>query len=154
METSRRMTAIRSFAAALAAGAVLSGAALAEPATSHNEAAASGKSVRVVVAPNLKKDCSIGPLPEFRIVTAPKNGSTITKTAKTKTPSSYRCPNKEAGVQALFYQSKDGFTGSDEMTVEIKTADGQVQTRNIRITVEAAATKKDGEPKKKDATDL
>lgn len=153
METDRRLTGTRPLVALLAAGALLAGPALAQTATTRSETAQSGKSARIVVAPNLKKDCSIGPLPEFRIVTAPKNGSTITKTAKTKTPGSYRCPNKEAGVQALFYQSKDGFTGSDEITVEIKTADGQAVTQTIRITVEAASAKKDGAAKK-DSTDL
>lgn len=149
------MIASRLFAALAAAGLLACGPAFAET-TTRSETAASGKSVRVIVAPNLKKDCSVGPLPEFRIVSAPKNGSTITKTAKTKTPASYRCPNKEAGVQALFYQSKPDFTGADELTVEVKTADGQVQTQTIRITVEAAkaGSGKGAGEAKKEGTDL
>lgn len=152
METTRRMIATHSAAALASVLALVAAPALAQTATTRSETAQSGKSVRIVVAPNLKKDCSVGPLPEFRIVSPPKNGSTITKTAKTKTPSSYRCPNKEAGVQAMFYQSKDGFTGPDEITVEVKTADGTAVTQTIRITVEAAGAKKDGA--KKDSTDL
>ena len=83
---------------------------------------ASGKSVRLAIVPNLKKDCSSGPMPEIRVSGAPKNGSLITKVGKIKTPAKYRCPGKEAAVQAVFYQSKDGFTGSDEVTVDVHTA--------------------------------
>jgi len=156
-ERRRRLQTMQTFRplAALALGLTMASAgtaALAETTVTRSETAASGKSVRLVLAPNLKKDCAVGPMPEFRIVTAPKNGSIVTKTGKTKTPASYRCPNKEAAVQALFYQSKAGFTGSDEVTVEVKNADGAVQTQNIRLTVEAGSGKKDDA--KKDSTDL
>ena len=55
-------------------------------------------------------------------------------------------------IRDRFYQSKAGFTGSDEVTVEVKNADGAVQTQNIRLTVEAGSGKKDDA--KKDSTDL
>lgn len=144
------MTAIAPIVA-LVAGSLVAGPALAQTTVTRSETAATGKSVRLVIAPNLKKDCSAGPLPEIKVTTAPKNGSLITKAGKIKTPGSYRCPNKEADVQAVFYQSKPSFTGSDEVTVEIKNADGAVQTQNIRITVDAAGKKDDA---KKEGTDL
>lgn len=101
--------------------------------------AASGKSVRLVIAPNLKRDCSVGPLPEIRIIGAPKNGSLITRAGKVKTPASYRCPSKDAEVQAVFYQSRNGYTGSDEATFEIRTADGSTEKRTVQITVGSAS---------------
>ena len=55
----------------------------------------------------------------------------------------------------MFYQSKDGFTGSDEVTVDVKESDGNVQTQNIKITVGAAkpdAAKPDAA--KNESTDL
>jgi hypothetical protein len=94
-------------------------------------------------------------MPEIRVSGAPKNGSLITKVGKIKTPAKYRCPSKEAAVQAVFYQSKDGFTGSDEVTVDVKDSDGNVQTQNIKITVNAAKSdtvKPDAA--KKESTDL
>lgn len=139
----------------LVAGTLLAGPALAQTTVTRSETAASGKSVRLAIVPNLKKDCSTGPMPEIRVSGAPKNGSLITKVGKIKTPAKYRCPSKEAAVQAVFYQSKDGFTGSDEVTVDVKDSDGNVQTQNIKITVNAAKSDTaKPEAAKKESTDL
>jgi len=140
--------------AVLAAGLFLTAPAFAQTTVTRSETAAPGKSVRLAIVPNLKKDCSAGPMPEIRVSGAPKNGSLITKVGKIKTPASYRCPGKEAAVQAIFYQSKDGYTGTDEVTVDVKDSDGKVQTQNIRITVDAS--KKDAPAKDagKGGTDL
>jgi hypothetical protein len=56
-------------------------------------------------------------------------------------------------VQALFYQPNSGFTGSDEVTFEVKSSDGQVQTQTVKITVGTAAAKS-GDESKKEGTDL
>lgn len=148
------MLLVRS-AAILGLGTLLAAPALAQTTVTRSETATSGKSVRLAIVPNLKKDCSTGPMPEIRVSGAPKNGSLITKVGKIKTPAKYRCPNKDAAVQAVFYQSKDGFTGADEVTVDVKDSDGNVQTQTIKLTVDAAkadAAKPDAA--KKDATDL
>ncbi|MGU3539457.1 Ig-like domain-containing protein [Methylobacterium sp. A54F] len=147
-----RPYALRILVPAIAAG-LLAAPALGQTTITKSETVQSGKTVRLAIVPNLKKDCSAGPMPEFRISGAPKNGVTITKVGKQTTPASYRCPNKETAVQGLFYQPKAGFTGADEVTFEIKNADGQVQTQNIKITVEAATGKKDADAKKS-GTDL
>ena len=126
----------------------LAGPALAQTTVTRSETVPAGKQARLVIVPNLKKDCSSGPMPEIKVVTPPKSGSLITKAGKLKTPAKYRCPNKEAEVQALFYQSKDGYTGSDTVVVEIKNADGEIEKRDIRITVDKA------DKAKKDTTDL
>ena len=143
------------FAATLAAAA-LAAPALAQTTVTRTETTAPGKAVRLLIAPNLKKDCSNGPMPEIKVASAPKNGSIITKTGKLKTPSGYRCPNKEAEAQAVFYQSKPGFSGTDQVLVEIKTSEGSVQRQDIRITVDAAKKdeKKDDSNEKKGVTDL
>lgn len=147
------MTALRPLAAILAGSLILAGPAFAQTTVTRSKAVAAGKTVRLEIAPNLKKDCSPGPMPEFKISGAPKNGSVITKVGKLKTPGSYRCPNKDAAVQALFYQPNNGFTGSDEVTFEVRSSDGQVQTQTIKITVGPASAKPDGEAKK-ESTDL
>ena len=109
------MTALRPLAALLAGGLILAGTAqvpaFAQTTVTRSKTVAPGKTVRLEIAPNLKKDCTPGPMPEFKVSGAPKNGSVITKVGKLKTPASYRCPNKEAAVQALFYQPNGGFTG-------------------------------------------
>lgn len=127
---------------------VLASPAFAQTTVTRSKTVASGQTVRLEIAPNLKKDCSVGPMPEIKVSGAPKNGSVITKVGKLKTPASYRCPNKEAGVQAIFYQANSGYTGQDEVTFEVKSSDGQVQTQTIKITVGAANTKPAPDAKK------
>ncbi|WP_375409954.1 4-aminobutyrate aminotransferase [uncultured Methylobacterium sp.] len=134
--------------ATLVAIVALTAPALAQTTVTRSETVASGKTVRLAIVPNLKKDCTAGPMPEIRVSGAPKNGSLVTKVGKIKTPASYRCPNKDAAVQAVFYESKANFTGADEVVVDIKNSDGQVQTQTIKITVGSAAGKTGGEAKK------
>lgn len=126
----------------------LAGPVLAQTTVTRSETVPTGKQARLVIVPNLKKDCSLGAMPEIKVTTPPSSGSLITKAGKLKTPAKYRCPNKDAEVQALFYQSKDGYTGSDTVVVEIKNSDGEVEKRDIRITVDKA------DKAKKETTDL
>ncbi|MFE1602265.1 4-aminobutyrate aminotransferase [Methylobacterium sp. ID0610] len=133
---------------ALAACAVLAGPALAQSAKTLERSVASGKQIRLLAVPNLKKDCSLGPQPELKVTTPPKNGSLIQRAGRMKTPATYRCPNVEATIQAVFYESKAGFTGTDEVTVEVKSPDGSTAVRTIKLKVGSA-----GETKS-DATDL
>ncbi|KMO10097.1 hypothetical protein [Methylobacterium indicum] len=132
------------------------GPALAQAAKVREHSVASGKQVRLVMVPNLKKDCSLGPQPELKVTSPPKNGALIQRAGKVKTPATYRCPNADANVQALFYESKAGFTGTDEVTVEIKGTDGNVSTQTIKLTVGGKDAPKDGakDGAKKDTTDL
>ncbi|WP_342151551.1 4-aminobutyrate aminotransferase [Methylorubrum sp. SB2] len=137
----------------LAVALGLAGSAAAQTTVTRSETVPAGKSARLVIVPNLKKDCSTGPMPEIRVVTPPKFGSLITKSGKLKTPAKYRCPNKDTEAQAIFYQGNAGYTGNDTVVVEIKDSDGQIEKRDIRITVEAG--KPDDKAKeKKDTTDL
>ncbi|MEH3118623.1 MAG: 4-aminobutyrate aminotransferase [Methylorubrum populi] len=143
---------IAALSAALAAAWLcLAGPALAQTTVTRSETVPAGKQARLVIVPNLKKDCSAGPMPEIKVVTPPKSGSLITKAGKLKTPAKYRCPNKEAEVQAIFYQPNGGYAGPDGVVVEIRNADGEVEKRDIRITVDKGDKPKD---EKKDTTDL
>lgn len=129
----------------------LAGPALAQTTVTKSETVPAGKQARLVIVPNLKKDCSLGPMPEIKVVTPPTSGSLITKAGKLKTPAKYRCPNKDAEVQAIFYQPNGGYTGSDGVVVEIKNSDGEIEKRDIRITVDKGDKPKD---EKKSGTDL
>lgn len=140
------------FSVLMLAGLVAGAApAAAQGSASRTETAAPGDSVRILVASNLKDDCSAGAMPELRINTSPKNGVLIIKVGKLKTPASHKCPNKEAAVLAAFYQSKDGFSGSDDVAIEVKKADGKTTTQSVTVNVSGTAKKSDA---KKDATDL
>lgn len=147
-------TRVLVLAAALGmSGIGLAGTASAQTTVTRSETVPAGKSARLVIVPNLKKDCSTGPMPEIRVTTPPKFGSLITKGGKLKTPAKYRCPNKDAEAQGIFYQANAGYTGPDNVVVEVKNADGEIEKRDIRITVEAAKAD-DKAKEKKDTTDL
>jgi len=140
--------ATRALVLAVALGAA--GSAAAQTTVTRSETVPAGKSARLVIVPNLKKDCSTGPMPEIRVTTPPKFGSLITKAGKLKTPAKYRCPNKDTEAQAIFYQGNAGYTGPDTVVVEIKNSDGEIEKRDIRVTVEAGDKAKE----KKETTDL
>jgi hypothetical protein len=104
-----------------------------------------GKPARIHVVTFLKKDCSQGTEGSIRVVTPPKNGNTSVRTGKLKTPASFRCPNVETQAQQLIYEPRKDFQGSDEVTFEIKDADGTTATETLKINV----TAKPGAPAKK-----
>lgn len=139
---------------ALAACTLMAGPALAQAAKTIERSVAPGKQIRLLAVPNVKKDCSLGPQPEVKVTAPPKNGSLVQRAGRMKTPPTYRCPNVEAQVQAVFYESKAGFTGTDEVIVEIKGTDGNTFVRTIKLKVGG-----DGKPDAKgdakgEATDL
>jgi hypothetical protein len=109
--------------------------------------AASGKAVRVRVVTSLKKDCTVGPAAEVKVLTTPKNGDIVVRNDKMKTPANFRCPNVETPVQIVWYKSKPNFVGSDDLALQIKTPDGPVQSINIKMNVgeKAGAAKSDAE---------
>lgn len=117
-------------AAVLAAGPVA-----AQNATVRNATIAPGKQARMAVVTSLKNDCTVGTGGTITIVTPPKNGSLVVRSGKVKTPASFRCPNVETQAQALFYQPKDKFSGTDEIAYETKSSDGATQSFTVKITV-------------------
>lgn len=142
--TMRTRHAALSFGFSLALPLLVAGSALAEG-VNRTATIAPGKPARLAVITALKKDCSIGEVGSIRIVTPPKSGSLVIKTGKTKTPASFRCPNVETPVQALFYQPNGKFTGQDEVAYETKATDGATETFTVKINVtdKPAAPKKD-----------
>ncbi len=113
--------------------ALFAGAASAQ--TTRNATVAPGKAARVAVVTGLKKDCSVGEVGSIRVMTAPKNGSIVVRGGKLKTPASFRCPNVETPVQALFYQPNKNYQGSDEISYETRSTDGETQTVTVKINV-------------------
>lgn len=117
----------------------------------RNVEANSGKAARVGVHVSVRPDCSADKLPEIKVLTPPKNGSLNVRTGKVKTNRIPKCPNLETPAQALFYVPGAKYTGSDEVSYEVRTPDGKVTSHTVRITV----TDKPGpEAKPQDGTEL
>lgn len=108
--------------------------------------AVAGQQARLAVVTALKKDCSVGTLGGVRVVTVPKSGTLAVRDGKLKTPASFRCPNIETPVQAVFYTPNAKFSGSDEIVYETKSAEGVVEriTMKINVTDKPAANKPKG----------
>lgn len=109
------------------------GAALAQ--TARTATIQPGKPARIAVITALKNDCKIGDVGSIRIITAPKSGSTVIRSGKLKTPASFRCPNVETPVQALYYEPNKNFQGTDEIAYETKSSEGASQTVTLKINV-------------------
>lgn len=125
--------------AGVIAGAILclsSVACLAQTNTVYRTAdAAPGKTLRLGLYGSVKKDCSVGPLPEVKVLTPPKHGSLAVRSGRVKASRVRNCSNLEAPVQGVFYQPARGYTGPDEIRYEVKSAEGGVQAHTVKINV-------------------
>lgn len=122
---------------AMAVAALLSfatGPALAQAKTS-SVSVSSGKEIRLGAYGGFQKDCSPGALHEVKVLSPPKNGSLVVKTASLKSSASSACPNKEGPAQVVFYQSKEAFAGTDTLTYQVRNPAGQTQSFTVSVTV-------------------
>ncbi|MBA1154634.1 4-aminobutyrate aminotransferase [Microvirga mediterraneensis] len=127
-------------ATALTCALVLSGtAALAQTNSSHrSEDVVVGKAHRLGVYGNVQKDCTPGPQPTIRVVAPPKHGELNVRSGKLKAGRISRCPKLEAPAQGVFYKPNSAYKGVDEVSYEVKSASGRVESHTIRITVKEA----------------
>ena len=110
----------------------------AQDSTYRNLRVMSGQSVRFSVHFTLKQDCSAQPPPDIPIVTPPANGTLSVRVAMARAPQAGQCRNIETPARVVFYQSHQGYTGPDQVVVELKKAYGSTETQSVAITVEPA----------------
>jgi hypothetical protein len=97
--------------------------------------AVSGKPHRLGVYGNVTKDCTSGPLPTIRVVTPPKHGELNVRSGTLKAGRITRCPKLEAKAQGVFYRANPQYTGTDEVSYEVRSASGKVEAHTVRINV-------------------
>ncbi len=89
----------------------------------------------------VQSDCTSGPEPEVRVVAQAKNGEV--RFEQRKLPISFpkeapraHCNGKPVDAISIVYKSKDGFIGTDRMTLDVNYRDGNViryvYTINVR----------------------
>ena len=120
---------------ALVASALVLWGGVASADTNRTATIQPGKPARLAVVTGLKKDCTVGDVGSIRVITAPKNGSIVVRGGKLKTPASFRCPNVETPIQALFYTANKNFQGTDEISYETKNTEGGTETFTVKINV-------------------
>jgi hypothetical protein len=114
-------------------------AALAQTNSAHRSAeAVTGKPLRLGTYGNVQKDCTSGPLPTVRVLTPPKHGELNVRSGNLKAGRVTRCPNLRPTAQGIFYQANSKYSGTDEVSFEVKAVSGKVETHTVRITVKDA----------------
>jgi hypothetical protein len=86
----------------------------------------------------VQKDCTSGPLPTIRVLMPPKHGDLNVRSGKLKAGRITRCPQLEAAAQGIFYKANATFKGTDEVSYEVRSASGKVESHTVRITVKDA----------------
>jgi hypothetical protein len=109
-----------------------------------------GKSHRLGVYGNVQKDCTSGLLPTVRVVTPPKHGELNVRSGKLKAGRITRCPKLEATAQGIFYKPNPTYKGADEVSYEVKSASGKVESHTVRITVKDAQASDTPKPDQED----
>ncbi|MXQ14091.1 4-aminobutyrate aminotransferase [Microvirga makkahensis] len=132
----------RSATLAVAGVLVLSAtAALAQANSAYRSTdAIAGKTHRLGVYGNVRKDCTSGPLPTVRVVTPPRHGELNVRSGKLKAGRIPRCPTLEPTAQGIFYKANPTYKGTDEVSYEVRSASGKVETHTVRISVKDART--------------
>jgi hypothetical protein len=94
-----------------------------------------------IAAPNwVNTDCSSGAVPDLRIATPPANGELrqeeITMPIdRPKDNNRAICNGKPVKAMGVFYKSKAGYTGADNVVIDIDFKTGVVRRFNYKITV-------------------
>ena len=141
MHISRRSAMLRDGVLALAFAAVISTAALTQPAPSSNYTsvdATSAKPVQLGYYASANKDCTPAPLPKIRVVAAPKSGTLTVRRGELKTDQIAGCPGLKTPAQVVFYQARAGMAGSDHLVYEVTNPTGEVGTYDVTITIKDA----------------
>jgi hypothetical protein len=108
--------------------------------TNVNRDAFSGNEIRIAAMQLVNADCTSGPLPSLRIASAPQSGEqrqeeiTVPVDRKAGDPRA-SCNGKPVNAVGVFYKSKDGFTGKDNVVIDVDFKNGTVRRFNYKITV-------------------
>jgi uncharacterized membrane protein len=84
---------------------------------------------------NVREDCTSGPLPTIRLISPPKSGKVVVKTAKVKATNYKACLALEVPAYIAFYKSAPDFSGADVMSVEVSYPAGRTEIQKITVNV-------------------
>ncbi len=92
----------------------------------------SGSESRIAAMNYVNTDCSSGPLPEVRVVTAPSGGDLRMEPIKyavnrKKTNARAHCNGQIVDAVAVFYKSRSDFTGMDNVVLDVDFKAGSIK---------------------------
>jgi hypothetical protein len=85
-----------------------------------------------------KSTCTPAPIPTFRVIEPPKNGVLSVRKAVLSTDKVPGCSGLKTPALVVFYQSKEGYSGSDHVSYAVTNAAGQAQGYDVTISVKPA----------------
>jgi hypothetical protein len=97
-----------------------------------------GVDIQIGVYVSVKPDCPSGPLPTIRLAGAPEHGKVAVKRVKLQATNVRQCLALDVPGYIAFYKSRPGFSGTDLVTLEIKSSDGRIEIQKIKVTVVVA----------------
>src|ERR1700689_853582 len=101
--------------------------------------AISGKPVQLTYhADAHKSTCTPAPLPTLRVIEPPKNGVLTVRKAVLSTDKIPGCPGLKTPALVVFYQAKEGYSGSDHVSYAVTNPEGQTQGYDVTIAVKPA----------------
>ena len=115
--------------------AIAGGDALAQEHRFRSLDAVAGQQLRLGLAGTVSDDCRAGPAPEVVVVTLPKNGQLVVRDGRARPDSLPRCPGLSFPTRSIYYQPRARYSGTDEVTYEIRRPGGRVRVHTVRITV-------------------
>jgi hypothetical protein len=100
----------------------------------------SGNESRIAAMNYVNADCSGGPLPEVRVVTAPEGGDVRMEPIKhtlNRDKKNHRahCNGKTVDAVGIFYKSKNGFAGADKVILDVDFKEGAIKRYIFAINI-------------------
>jgi hypothetical protein len=83
----------------------------------------------------IRNDCTSGPLPAVRLLTAPAHGQVTVKQGRLRATNVKQCLGMELPAFIAIYRSAQDFVGQDIFTLEVTGAGGKTQLQRITVTV-------------------
>jgi hypothetical protein len=132
----RTMRAVISLLAC-AVAVFITSAALAQATNYRTVETTSGKRVQLSYHASAHTNCTPAPPPTIKVTEPPKDGALIVQKGMLATNKFAGCGRIKVPVQVVFYQSGNGYTGSDHVIYEVTDSNGQVTTYDVGITVQS-----------------
>jgi hypothetical protein len=85
-----------------------------------------------------KSTCSPAPVPTLRVIEPPKQGVLTARQAVLTTNKVAGCPGLKTPALVVFYQAKEGYSGSDHVRYAVTNPQGQTEGYDVTITVKLA----------------
>jgi len=83
----------------------------------------------------IKPDCTAGPLPAIRLISAPAHGKVTVKRGRLQATNLKQCLGADVPAFVALYRSAADYIGEDAFEIEVVGANGKKQIQRITVTL-------------------